>query len=78
MVRDYKRQIIQYERYGTEVYVQKRSQGKEREYSLCQTCASLKTCNRVVGLGNFCKTTQMTVVVWECPNFISMCNEEGT
>jgi len=78
MARDYKRQVVQYERYGAEVSVQKRSKGKEQQFSLCQTCASLNGCNRVVGLGNFCKATQMTVVVWECPNFISMCNEEGT
>jgi len=72
MTREYKRQIEQYERDGVEVWVQKRSKGKEREFSLCQTCAKLNDCNRVIGLGNFCKATEMTVVVWTCPLFEEM------
>ena len=75
MAREYKRQIEQYERDGVEVWVQKRSKGKERQFSLCQTCAELNTCKRVEGLGNFCKATKMTVVVWECPIFRVMSDE---
>ena len=77
MAREYKRQHMQYKREGVEVWVQKRSKGKERTYSLCQTCAELNTCTRVIGLGNFCKATQMSVVVWTCPLFRSMYDECG-
>ena len=72
MAREYKRQIEQYARAGVEVWVQKRSKGKERQFSLCQTCTKLNECNRVVGLGNFCTATKMTVVVWTCPEFEEM------
>ena len=75
MAREYKRHHEEYERYGTRVWVQKRSKGREREYSLCQTCTKLNDCNRVLGLGNFCEATKMTVAVWECPLFQSMHDE---
>ena len=71
MPREYKRRHEQYERYGTQVWVQKRSKGRVREFSLCQVCTELNSCNRVIGLGNFCEATQMTVVAWECPLFKS-------
>jgi len=75
MPREYKRQHEQYERYGTQVWVQKRSKGNERQFSLCENCAVVSSCNRVVGLGNFCDATKMTVLVWECPAFRSIHDE---
>jgi len=56
------------------VWTQKRSVGKEKGYNLCENCRFFKpgspeNCKRVIGLGNFCKATNMVVVVWSCPLF---------
>lgn len=59
------RQHIEHE--GT--WMQRRSQGKAKGYSLCENCGLKDNCRRVIGLGNFCTAMKMVVVVWSCPEF---------
>ena len=67
--------FIQYEHYGTKVWVREDLKGTHRSHCLCFSCTNLnladreKNCPIANKLYQFCVDHNLTTPVFECPNF---------
>jgi len=60
--------------------MQKRAKDKAKSYDLCANCVErnrpLFPCKRPIGMASFCETTGVSIIIYACPEFEAVEEED--